>query len=39
MSGYHIDDNDEMDNYHDSDYQFPASHFRFNKYSGENQKE
>ena len=39
MFGYHIDDNDEMDNYYDSDYDFTsASHFRFNKYSGENQK-
>jgi hypothetical protein len=38
MSGYHIDDNDEMDNYYDSDYDFTSSHFRFNKYSADNQK-
>jgi hypothetical protein len=38
MSGYSIDtDNDEMDNYYDSDYDF-TSNFRFNKYSAENQK-
>ena len=39
MSGYPIDDNDEMDNYHDSDYDFTStSNFRFNKYSADNQK-
>ena len=39
MSGYPIDDNDEMDNYHDSDYDFTStSNFRFNKYSADKQE-
>ena len=40
MSGYPIDDDDdEIDNYYDSDYDFTStSNFRFNKYSVNNQK-
>lgn len=41
MSGYPIDDDDddEMDNYYKSDYDFTStSNFRFNKYSADNQK-
>lgn len=42
MSGYPIDDDDdEMDNYYKSDYDFTStstSNFRFTKYSADNQK-
>ena len=43
MSGYPIDDDDddEMDNYYKSDYDFTSnstSNFRFKKYSSDNQK-
>ena len=41
MSGYPIDDDDEMVNYYKSDYDFTStstSNFRFTKYSADNQK-